>query len=105
MSSRTISVLSPRRSGDRGQVVEETALDVREALGNSLAAAQAGHWQEAESLRLDAYTSFRFRDRGTCAAPRIPTLAMRTERSFIDGADGDSRHQGAPGSRCPAFRN
>jgi high-affinity iron transporter len=80
--------LSPRRSGDRGQVVEETALDVREALGNSLAAAQAGHWQEAESLRLDAYTSFDS-EIEVRVLPRNPTLAMRTERSFIDGADGE----------------
>jgi high-affinity iron transporter len=79
--------LSPRRSGDREQVVEETALDVREALGNSLAAAQAGHWQEAESLRLDAYTSFDS-EIEVRVLPRNPSLATRTERSFIDGADG-----------------
>ena len=79
--------LSARRSGDREQVVEETALDVREALGNSLAAAQAGHWQEAESLRLDAYTSFDS-EIEVRVLPRDPTLANRTERSFIDGADG-----------------
>ncbi len=79
--------LSARRSGDKGQVVEETALDVREALNSSLAAAQAGHWKEAESFRLDAYTSFDA-EIETRVLPRNPTLAMRTERSFIDGADG-----------------
>ncbi len=79
--------LSARRSGEKGQVVEETALDVREALSNSLAAAQAGHWQEAESLRLDAYTSFDS-EIEVRVLPRDPTLANRTERSFIDGADG-----------------
>ncbi len=79
--------LSARRSGDKGQIVEETALDVREALGNSLAAAQAGHWQEAESLRLDAYTSFDS-EIEVRVLPRNPTLANATERSFIDGSDG-----------------
>jgi high-affinity iron transporter len=79
--------LSPRRSGDKGQIIEETELDVREALGNSLAAAQAGHWQEAESLRLDAYTSFDS-EIEVRVLPRDPALATRTERSFIDGADG-----------------
>ncbi|MGB8354488.1 MAG: FTR1 family protein [Chthoniobacteraceae bacterium] len=81
--------LSARRSGDKGQIVEETALDVREALNNSLAAAQAGHWQEAESLRLDAYTSFDS-EIETRVLPRNPTLATRTERSFIDGGNGES---------------
>ena len=80
--------LSARRSGDKGQIVEETALDVREALGNSLAAAQAGHWQEAESLRLDAYTSFDS-EIEVRVLPRNPTLANATERSFIDGSDGN----------------
>ena len=31
-------------SGDKGQIIEETALDVRDSLNNSLAAAKAGHW-------------------------------------------------------------
>jgi high-affinity iron transporter len=79
--------LSARRSGDKGQIVEETALDVREALNNSLAAAQAGHWEEAESLRLDAYTSFDS-EIEVRVLPRDPSLATRTERSFIDGTDG-----------------
>lgn len=79
--------LSARRSGDKGQIVEETALDVREALSNSLAAAEAGHWQEAESLRLDAYTSFDS-EIEVRVLPRNPELAATTERSFIDGADG-----------------
>ena len=60
---------------------------MREALGNSLAAAQAGHWQEAESLRLDAYTSFDS-EIEVRVLPRDPALATRTERSFIDGAAG-----------------
>jgi high-affinity iron transporter len=76
--------LTARQSGDRTQVVEETAMDVRDALNNSLAAAQAGHWQEAESLRLDAYTSFDS-EIEVRVLPRNPALSMRTERSFIDG--------------------
>jgi len=80
--------LSARRAGDKGQIVEETAFDVRDALNNSLAAAQAGHWQEAESLRLDAYTSFDS-EIETRVLPRNPALATRTERSFIDGAGAE----------------
>jgi high-affinity iron transporter len=80
--------LSARRSGDKGQIVEETAFDVRDALNNSLAAAQAGHWSEAESLRLDAYTSFDS-EIEVRVLPRNPSLATRTERSFIDGTDGE----------------
>jgi high-affinity iron transporter len=80
--------LSARRAGDKGQIVEETAMDVRDALNNSLAAAQAGHWQEAESLRLDAYTSFDS-EIEVRVLPRNPALANRTERSFIDGGNGE----------------
>jgi high-affinity iron transporter len=80
--------LSARRSGDKGEVIEETAMDVRDALNNSLAAAQAGHWQEAESLRLDAYTSFDS-EIEVRVLPRNPALANRTERSFIDGGNGE----------------
>jgi high-affinity iron transporter len=76
--------ISARRAGDKGQIIEETALDVRTALNDSLAAAKAGHWQEAESLRLDAYTSFDS-EIEIRVMPRNPTLATKTERSFIDG--------------------
>ena len=76
--------LSAHRVGDRGKIIEETALDVRDALNNSLAAAQAGHWQEAESLRLDAYTSFDSEIEAR-VLPRDPELSIRTERSFLDG--------------------
>ncbi len=80
--------LSARRSGEKGQIVEETAFDVRDALNNSLAAAQAGHWEEAESLRLDAYTSFDS-EIETRVLPRNPALATRTERCFIDGTGAE----------------
>lgn len=76
--------LSARRAGDKGQIIEETALDVRTSLNDSLAAAKAGHWQEAESLRLDAYTAFDS-EIEVRVMPRNPSLATRTERSFLDG--------------------
>jgi high-affinity iron transporter len=76
--------LSARRAGDKGQIIEETALDVRTSLNDSLAAAKAGHWQEAESLRLDAYTAFDS-EIEIRVMPRNPTLATHTERSFLDG--------------------
>jgi high-affinity iron transporter len=76
--------LSARKAGDKGQIIEETALDVRDSLNNSLAAAKAGHWQEAESLRLDAYTAFDS-EIEIRVMPRDPALAIRTERSFLDG--------------------
>jgi high-affinity iron transporter len=78
--------LSARRAGDRGQIIEETALDVRTSLNDSLAAAKAGHWQEAESLRLDAYTAFDS-EIEIRVMPRNPTLATHTERSFLDGQE------------------
>jgi len=76
--------LSARRAGAKGQVVEETALEVRSALMNSLAAARAGHWREAESLRLDAYTSFDSEIEAR-VLPRNPDLGRKTERAFLDG--------------------
>lgn len=78
--------LNAHRVGDKGQIIEETAMDVRDALNNSLAAAQAGHWQEAESLRLDAYTSFDSEIEAR-VMPRDPALSTKTERSFIDGQE------------------
>lgn len=65
-------------------IVDETLLDVRTALTASLAAAHAGRWADAESARLDAYTSFDTNIE-TRVLPRAPELAMRTERSFLEG--------------------
>jgi high-affinity iron transporter len=76
--------LSARRAGDRGDVIEETALEVHAALNGSLAAAKADQWQEAESLRLDAYTAFDSEIEPR-VLPRDPELGRRVERSFIDG--------------------
>ncbi len=76
--------LSARRAGDKENIIEETALEVRSALNNSLAAAKADQWQEAESQRLDAYTGFDAEIEPR-VLPRDPTLGRDTERSFIDG--------------------
>jgi high-affinity iron transporter len=78
--------LSAHQAGAKGQIIEETALDVRDSLNNSLAAAKAGHWQEAESLRLDAYIAFDS-EIEIRVMPRNPTLATHTERSFLDGQE------------------
>jgi high-affinity iron transporter len=89
-SSAASSILSDRfgisahRAGQGGQIIEETAMDVRDSLNNSLAAARAGHWKEAESARLDAYTAFDS-EIEIRVMPRDPALATRTERSFLDG--------------------
>jgi len=76
--------LSARRAGAKGDVIEETAIEVRTALIDSLAAAKADQWEEAESLRLDAYTSFDS-EIEVRVLPRNPELGRRTERSFLDG--------------------
>jgi high-affinity iron transporter len=66
--------------------VDELALEIHTALSASLAAAQAGKWQEAEAARLDAYTSFDLTLEKK-VLPRDPELAIRAERSFLDGGD------------------
>ncbi len=78
--------LSARSAGSKGDVIEETALEVRVALNNSLAAAKADQWQEAESQRLDAYTAFDSEIEPR-VLPRDPELGRAVERSFIDGTD------------------
>jgi high-affinity iron transporter len=80
--------LSARRAGSKGNVIEETALEVRTALVDSLAAARADQWDEAESLRLDAYTSFDS-EIEVRVLPRNPELGRRTERSFLEGSTGE----------------
>lgn len=80
--------LSARRAGDRGDVIEETALEARAALTGSLAAAKADGWQEAESLRLDAYTAFESEIERR-VLPRDPELGRRAERAFLDGREGE----------------
>jgi high-affinity iron transporter len=78
--------LSVHRAGSGKGVVEEIALEVRTGLKNSLAAAQAGRWSEAESLRVDAYTTFDT-ELEKRVLPRDPELGLRAERSFLDGEE------------------
>ncbi len=80
--------LSARTAGASGDVIEETAVEVRTALIDSLAAAKADRWEQAESLRLDAYTSFDS-EIEIRVLPRNPELGRRTERSFLDGSAGE----------------
>jgi high-affinity iron transporter len=78
--------LSVQRAGSGKGVVEEIGLEVRTGLKSSLAAAQAGRWSEAESLRVDAYTTFDT-ELEKRVLPRDPELALRAERSFLDGEE------------------
>jgi high-affinity iron transporter len=78
--------LSAQRAGSGKGIVEEIALEVRTGLKSSLAAAQAGRWSEAESLRVDAYTTFDT-ELEKRVLPRDPELGLRAERSFLDGEE------------------
>jgi len=79
--------LSLRRTGDMSTALEETVLDIRTSLKSSLAAAQAGAWTQAESYRLDAYTTFDSEIEKR-VLPRDYALGIKTERSFLDGQNG-----------------
>ena len=85
--------LALKRSGAASDVVAETALEVRSLLGQSLAAAQSKQWRKAEQLRLDAYINFDLEIEAR-ALPRDPALAIRAEKTFLDG------HQGNPGIKA-----
>jgi high-affinity iron transporter len=76
--------ITARRAGDSGDVIDETVLEVRAALGGSLAAAQSDQWESAESQRMDAYTAFDTEIEAR-VLPRDPDLAMKAERSFLAG--------------------
>jgi high-affinity iron transporter len=78
--------LSVQRTGSGKGVVEEIALEVRTGLKSSLATAQAGRWSEAETLRVDAYTTFDT-ELEKRVLPRDPELGLRAERSFLDGEE------------------
>jgi high-affinity iron transporter len=78
--------LALKRSGMASDVVAETALEIRSLLGQSLAAAQSKRWRKAEQLRLDAYINFDLEIESR-ALPRDPALALRAEKTFLDGHD------------------
>jgi high-affinity iron transporter len=85
--------LALKRSGVASDVVAETALEVRSLLGQSLAAAQSKQWRKAEQHRLDAYINFDLEIEAR-TLPRDPALAIRAEKTFLDG------HQGNPGIKA-----
>jgi high-affinity iron transporter len=89
-----------RRAGDIEDVIDETALEVRTSLGNSLAAAKADRWQEAESQRLDAYTAFDTEIEPR-VLPRNPALGYASERSFIEGDGANPGIKALLDSRAP----
>jgi high-affinity iron transporter len=89
-----------RRAGDIEDVIDETALEVRTSLGNSLAAAKADRWQEAESQRLDAYTAFDTEIEPR-VLPRSPALGYSSERSFIEGDGANPGIKALLDSRAP----
>lgn len=80
--------LSLKRPGMAADVVAAASEEVRSLLAESLAAAQAGQWRRAESLRLEAYITFDLEIENR-ALPRDPTLALRAEKCFLDGAPGE----------------
>ena len=92
--------ISARRTGDVADVIDETALEVRTSLGNSLAAAKTDRWQEAESQRLDAYTAFDTEIEPR-VLPRNPALGYVAERSFIEGDGANPGIKALLDSRAP----
>lgn len=90
--------LTLKRAGMGSDVVAETALEIRSLLGQSLAAAQGKQWRKAEQLRLDAYVNFDLEVEAR-ALPRDPTLAIRAEKSFLDGEHGNPGIKAALDSR------
>jgi len=82
--------LTLKKQGKTKEVVDETVLDIRSLLGESLAAAQGGNWRRAEEARLDAYVTFDLEIESR-TLPRDPSLALRVEKAFLDG---DGKHPG-----------
>lgn len=90
--------LTLKRAGAGSDVVAETALEIRSLLGQSLAAAHEKNWRKAEQLRLDAYVNFDLEIEAR-ALPRDPTLALRAEKTFLDGSPGHPGIKAALDSR------
>ncbi len=77
--------ISLKRQGKASEVIAETLLDIRTLLSQSHAAARSGNWSEAESLRLEAYTTFDLEIEAR-TMPRDPSLALKAEKMFLDGS-------------------
>ncbi|HSI85018.1 MAG TPA: FTR1 family protein [Candidatus Methylacidiphilales bacterium] len=88
------------RSGARQDVVNEMLLEVRTSLLASLAEARAGRWQQAEAMRLDAYSTFDT-EIEIRAMTRDAALAIRTERSFLEGVPGERGIKALLDQRAP----
>jgi high-affinity iron transporter len=90
------------RGGTTADIVDEVMLETRTTLGKSLAAANDGNWGEAQSLRLEAYTTYD-PELEARLMPRDPALATRIEQLLLDGVDQPGvkvlldRHEGGPG--------
>jgi len=78
--------ISLRRSGSTANIVDEVMLETRSLLSNSLSAAIAGKWSEAERLRVEAYTTYD-PDLEARLMPRDPQLALDIERLLLDGIE------------------
>ena len=78
--------VSLHRAGTTADIVDEVMVEVRSSLSASLAAAVAGHWADAERLRVEAYTTFD-PELEARLVPRDPSLATDIERLLLDGID------------------
>lgn len=90
--------LNVKRAGMSADVVTEASLEIRSLLGQSLAAAQNKQWRKAEQLRLDAYINFDLEIEAR-TMPRDPALAIRAEKTFLDGEHGNAGIKTALDSR------
>lgn len=90
--------LSLKRPGMASDVVTEAGLEIRALLGQSLAAAQQGQWRTAEQHRVDAYVNFDLEIESR-TLPRDPSLAIRAEKTFLDGSAGKPGIKAALDSR------
>lgn len=93
--------LQLREQGKSRNVVSKTADQVRSLLAESLDAALRKRWRESESLRLEAYTLFDL-EIEMRTIPRSPSLALRAEKSFLDGTDGVPGIKAAIDKKLPA---
>ena len=93
LATKARSILNERfaqplhEKGKSYSIINKAAEQVKSLLADCQAAALRKRWREAESLRLEAYTVFDL-EIELRTIPRAPTLALRTEKSFLDGADG-----------------